>query len=153
MTGYNQYAGGKLTPTQAAQMATMVANGKHTKLQVAKAFGISLSTVYRILRREDRPIPPRAKCGTNSGYMAHKKKKENPCIRCRSAHSRVNTEYDKKYRKDRAMTEYCLNCGNQIKIAIRKGGGSCSNNCDKALNRIPGSAYVKPKEASTDEAQ
>lgn len=148
MTGYNQYTGSKLKPSEAARLATDLANGL-SKAAASRKYGIGVATVYRILAREEKASPPlRASCGTNSGYMAHKKKKEKPCLPCRVAHSRVNTAYDKVHRKDRNMVEYCLYCGNPVKIAIRKGSGSCSNRCDKGLGREGGAKY-EPKDVTS----
>ena len=146
MTGYNQYVGTKLSSFESAKLVTDLANGL-SKRQAAAKYGVSLTTVYRILAREEKPAPLLAKCGTNSGYMRHKKKKEPVCLPCRVAHSKVNTKYDKANRKDRNRVEYCLSCGNPIKIAIRKGSGSCSNRCDKNLGRNSGVKY-EPKDAS-----
>lgn len=148
MSGYNQYVGAKLSPFESAKLVTDLANGL-SKRQAAAKYGIGLATVYRILAREEKPPPLLAKCGTNSGYMKHKKKKEPACLPCRAAHSRINTAYDKLNRKDRNKVELCLYCGNPVKIAIRKGSGSCSNRCDKKLGRDPGAKY-EPKAVETN---
>lgn len=148
MSGYNQYIGPKLSSFESAKLVTDLANGL-SKRQAAAKYGIGLATVYRILAREEKPSPLLAKCGTNSGYMKHKKKKEPACLLCRVAHSKVNTAYDKINRKDRNKVELCLYCGNPIKIAIRKGSGSCSNRCDKGLARNPGAKY-EPKAVKTN---
>ena len=147
MSGYNQYVGAKLSPFESAKLVTDLANGL-SKRQAAAKYGIGLATVYRILAREEKPPPLLAKCGTNSGYMKHKKKKEPACLLCRVAHSRINTEYDKLNRKDRNKVELCLYCGNPVKIAIRKGSGSCSNRCDKGLGREGGAKY-EPKDVTS----
>jgi len=49
-----------------------------------------------------RPIGPRTGplCGTRSGYMAHRKKKEDPCQPCREANTAYSAEWSsrRKYR-------------------------------------------------------
>lgn len=82
----------RLTPYQAAQLASDIANGM-TKVEAAAKYGISRTTVFRTLKRgELKPGPPKQPkklkpCGTNAAYQRHRKKGER-CWKCSEAHAK-----------------------------------------------------------------
>lgn len=77
----------KVTPTTAARMVTDSLAGE-TQATIARKYGVSQSTVARVIRGRDRK-PPRelAPCGTNAAYQRHLYNKQVPCDPCTAAHT------------------------------------------------------------------
>lgn len=82
-----------------------------TNVALARRYGISESTVYRILAdykqkrkqgNKNKPRAPRREqakgrtlkpCGTNAAYARHIRNKEQPCPPCCEAHAKQQDEY------------------------------------------------------------
>lgn len=76
-----------LTPTQHAALVADLARGM-TKVDAAKAHGVSVRTVYRAIaepaERSTRVLKP---CGTPAAYMRHRRRGER-CVECWAGHAR-----------------------------------------------------------------
>lgn len=52
---------------------------------------VQMRPFFGIRRPEGRGSAGRPVCGTESGYAAHRRRKETPCTACRTAHSRAES--------------------------------------------------------------
>lgn len=58
------------------------------------------------------------RCGTEAGYVAHRRRDESPCTRCRAAAGRARTE--RRYRDEGVPApkgdrmRHCLRCGGYL---------------------------------------
>jgi len=87
------------SPSEAAKLATLVAQGR-TKASLAREYGVSVNTIRRTLKREDKVPRELLPCGTDASYQRHRRKGER-CPECSYAHALEVQRYKQvsKYRQ------------------------------------------------------
>lgn len=59
-------------------------------------FDAHIPLIEPVKIRSKRNTPNPAQCGTRSGYVAHRKAKEDACRPCKDANQAYNVEYEKR---------------------------------------------------------
>jgi len=81
----------RLTTQQAVALQVDIANGM-SKAAAGRKYGVSESTVYRILGDKYKPKRVPQPCGTNAAYQRHRVKGEQ-CHVCSAAHAANQKEW------------------------------------------------------------